>query len=330
MAESVIDVQGVGKVYAPFPRWLRLLLRSSDKAAVLALDDVSLQVEAGQICAVVGPNGAGKSTLFRVLTGLTTATTGQATILGLDVARQSSAVRRVVGFMPADDRSLFLRHTCLENLIFHGRMQATPGSKLVERANETLEVVGLAHARNRVGFALSAGMRARLQLARAIFHHPSVLILDEPTGTLDPVSSYELVRIIQDLTVERNLAVMLSSHRIEDIEALHDRVLLLNHGKVVYLGNLEKLRAMWEQPRIEVTFEHDENATATALMVREVPGIEVVSVEPPHLVLGTTMGVGELLGHLNGGQGIIKSIQQARMPLRELLAKMLQRQEGQP
>ncbi len=123
VGEILVSVEDVSKVYIPSPTWLRVLIRSSSKEAVTALDRVNLKVGAGEICAVVGPNGAGKSTLFRILTGLTTPSRGRALVGGLDATRQSSRVRRIVGFMPADDRSLYLRNTCVENLRFHGRLQ---------------------------------------------------------------------------------------------------------------------------------------------------------------------------------------------------------------
>ena len=121
--EPIVKVNGVSKTYYPSPAWLKLMLRSSIKEPVHALKNVSLEVAGGQIVAVVGPNGAGKSTLFRVLTGLTTPTSGSASILGYDVATQSAAVRRHLGFMPPEERTLWMRHSCAENLIFHGRLQ---------------------------------------------------------------------------------------------------------------------------------------------------------------------------------------------------------------
>lgn len=326
-----VRVEGVRKVYEPFPSWLRLLLRSPIKSRVLALDGVSLEIHPGQICAVVGPNGAGKSTLFRILTGLTTPTAGHASILGLDVVRQSAAVRRVIGFMPADDRSILMRHTCMENLLFHGRLQGIPKRRLARRARECLDLVGLGHAADRAGIALSSGMRARLQIARAILHRPPVMILDEPTGALDPMSSHDLLNLIQQLTVEMGLAVLLSSHRIEDIEALHDRVLLLDRGSVVYLGPLNELRAIWDRPRMVLTFKSQAGADKSAALLGNMEGVAIESLADRELIIATERAMGDLLANLNGAIDELAGISNAKMPLRELLTTLLSREhKSQP
>ena len=188
--EPSVSVEGLGKVYTPSPPWMKVLVRTNLKHNVVALDDVTFDVAPGEILAVVGPNGAGKSTAFRILVGLTSATTGKATVMGLDCGRQSQAVRRLVGWMPAEDRSLLMRLSCLENLRFHGRMHGMNKTEIAERSERVLDEVGLTKFADATPFALSAGMKARLQLARALFHEPSVLILDEPTGSVDPVAAH--------------------------------------------------------------------------------------------------------------------------------------------
>ncbi|MGH8873980.1 MAG: ABC transporter ATP-binding protein [Acidimicrobiia bacterium] len=304
---------------------MRILLRSSIKAPVMALEDVSFGLERGHICAVVGPNGAGKSTMFRILTGLITPTTGSASICGLDVTHRSFEVRRLIGFHPGEDRTLMGRHTCRENLAFHGKLQGLPPRRLRGRVDEVLELVGLGQARSRVVFALSSGMRARLQLARALLHRPAVLILDEPTSALDPVASYQFLEMIQQAVAEDQIAALISSHRLEDIEALHDYVLLLDQGRVVYQGNLDALRALWQEPRLEVQFDNAEASTAAAQFLAGVEGVQVVSQDGERLVLITALSVGGLFGTSNGQLNGVRSISEARMPLRELLAKVLHR-----
>src|SRR5688572_5631524 len=111
----LVEVRGVGKTYLPSPPMMRVLLRSAIREPVVALNDVTFEVQAGKICAIVGPNGAGKSTLFRVLTGLTTPTTGSAAVCGFDVTTQSFNVRRTIGFHAADERMLLGRHSVREN-----------------------------------------------------------------------------------------------------------------------------------------------------------------------------------------------------------------------
>ncbi|MEX0666271.1 MAG: ABC transporter ATP-binding protein [Acidimicrobiia bacterium] len=307
---------------------MRFLLRSAIDSPVRALDGVSLSVGPGEVCAVVGPNGAGKSTLFRVLMGLTTPTTGHATVVGHDVSRESRRIRAQVGFMPADDRSLFLRHTCWQNLAFHGKLQGVPASKLERRIDETLEMVGLSHARDRAGHALSTGMRARLQLARALLHHPRVLILDEPTGSIDPIGAHQLLNLIEELTRELKLAVLLSSHRLEEIDALHDNVLFLDLGKVVHWGDLDALRSVWEQPRLTIEFKREGAALEARDVLIRLPGIELESVSDIALTVVTPDHLGDLLLHLDRLVADVSSVNAARMPLRDLLSKLITDSRG--
>lgn len=323
MESALIQVRDVSKVYVPSPLWLRALIRTSTREPVHALKGVSLDVGPGKICAVVGPNGAGKSTLFRILTGLTTPTTGSAMVAGLDAEHQSTAVRRVVGFMPADDRSLWLRNTCVENLQFHGRLQGMHDDDLKKRIRETLELVGLTRARNRVGFALSSGMRARLQIARALLHRPRVLILDEPTGNVDPVGAFELVRLIKDITVRHELAVVISSHRLDEVEELHDAVLLLDKGRVIYHGSLDLMRQRWEKPQIVVEFADEAGAATGARVIDERLGGGVADISGRKVSVSTEAAAGEVIGILNGQVASIISVAASRMPLHQLMSKIL-------
>ena len=323
MSNPIVTIEHLGKVYEPFTRKMRLLLRTSVTEAVVALDDVSLEVMPGEVKAILGPNGAGKSTLFRIITGLTTPTTGTSKVMGLDSTRQSAAVRKLVGFMPAENRTLLLRHSCRENLGFHGRLQGIPESELKEKVDENLQMVGLYEARDRVGFALSSGMLARLMLARAILHEPSVLILDEPTGAVDPIGSFELLGLIQKIAVERDLAVLISSHRLDEVEMLNDQVLLMNRGKVIYSGDLASMTVRVRRARIEVVFDDESAAQSASAQLGTLEGIADIVVEDNSLLVVTDLTIGDLVEALNGGGAHMVSIGQVQPRLRDVLGEML-------
>lgn len=323
MSEPIVAIERLGKVYEPFSRSMRLLLRTSVKEPVVALDDVSLEVYPGQIMAILGPNGAGKSTLFRVLTGLTTPTTGRATVMGLDATRDSAKVRRLIGFMPAENRTLLLRHSCRENLAFHGRLQGIPETELHARIDETLETVGLFEARDRIGFALSSGMLARLMLARAILHQPTVLILDEPTSAVDPLGAFELIGMIQRIAIERSLAVLISSHRLDEVEMLNDQVVLLNRGRVVYAGHLASMTAQARRPRIEIVTESEAAAGKLSAALDGVVGIESLQIEANSVFVSTELNIDGVLQTLNGFGDLILSIGRTTPRLRDILGEML-------
>lgn len=319
----VVSISNVTKVYTPYPPFMRILLRSSIKSSIVALNDVSVDVEAGSILAIVGPNGAGKSTLFRILTGLTTPTEGSATICGFDVTSQAFHVRSRVGFAPADERTLLLRHTCRENLMFHGKLQGMELRGLLREVDATLELVGLGKAKNRAGIALSSGMKARLQLARALLHRPAVLILDEPTGAIDPLAAYEVLEIIKQAARERNIATLISSHRLEEIEALHDNVVLMDQGKIVYKGDLDVMRETWDKPGLEIVFEDAASATRVAELVVNMGLATISEHDGVVLTLSSDLGTGKLIHALTGQTEQIRSFREVKLPLRDLLAKIL-------
>jgi ABC-2 type transport system ATP-binding protein len=321
--DSVILLSDVTKRYEPTPRWMRPFVRSHIRTPVQALDGVDLAVRAGEICAVVGPNGAGKTTLFRILVGLTTASTGCATVLGLDTERESEAVRQVTGWMPSEDRSLLMRATCKENLHLHGRLQGLSAKELRARIPEMLAVVGLERQHDSIVASLSAGQRARLRLARALLPEPSMLLLDEPTGAIDPIAAHALLELITDLTRDRGLAVLLSSHRLEEIEALQSYALLLDRGRVRYSGELARLRDSLERPVVEIEF----SGTAPALRVGAMligMGIEVATEEAVvRFSAERRTDVGGLLAALERrDQREVRRIREIPMPLRDLIARM--------
>jgi ABC-2 type transport system ATP-binding protein len=322
-AAAVVEVRDLTKIYLPSPAWMRVFLRTQIKESVLALDSISLRFEGGQICAVAGPNGAGKTTLFKILTGLLAPTSGSASVLGIDATRQSPERRRVVGFMSGDDRSLWLRLTCVQNLEFRGRLQGIRGQELSSRIDEVLVAVGLGDLGDRVGFALSAGMRARLQLACALLHNPPVLILDEPTGAVDPLGSFELLEMIRRVTTERGLAVLFSTHRVDEIEALGEKVVLLHRGRVVHVGDIDHLRGSLDRQRVTFRFATATAARRAASLVDGSSDTEIVMARDDLLTLATGARIGTVLERLGDTASAISSVNEERVPLREVLAEVL-------
>jgi ABC-2 type transport system ATP-binding protein len=319
----VIEVRDLTKVYLPSPAWMRVFLRTQVKESVLALDEISLTFEGGRICAVAGPNGAGKTTLFKILTGLLAPTSGSASVLGIDATRQSTELRRVVGFMSGEDRSLWLRLTCVQNLEFRGRLQGLRGPELRARITDVLGAVGLGSVGDRVGFALSAGMRARLQLACALLHNPPVLILDEPTGAVDPLGSFELLEMIRQVTTERGLAVLFSTHRVDEIEALGEKVVLLHRGRIVHIGDIDLLRHDLDRQRVTFRFATPEDAQRAAAYVDGSNDTEVLVAEKDLLTVATGVPIGVLLDRLGDTASTLSSVNEERVPLREVLARVL-------
>ncbi|MEU5940867.1 ABC transporter ATP-binding protein [Micromonospora sp. NPDC047548] len=319
---DVIVLSALSKLYEPTPKWMRFLARTHITEPVKALDGVDLVVRAGEICAIVGPNGAGKTSLFRIIVGLTTATGGTGSVLGLDVERDSEEIRQVVGWMPAEDRSLLMRATCRENLQLHGRLQGMHRRDLAARIPHVLAAVNLVPQTDAVVASLSAGMKARLRLARALLPGPRALILDEPTGAVDPIAAHQLLTLIMDLVDREQLAVLISSHRLEEIEALQSQALLLDRGRVRYSGDLQSLRDEWESPQLELVFTDPLRARhASAELIAQ--GIDI-TVDGGTVIcrMPARGGVGAVLAGLGPLTASIQHIREVPMPLRDLIAQV--------
>jgi ABC-2 type transport system ATP-binding protein len=322
VAGGAIVLSGLTKVYEPTPRWMRALARSPIRTTVTALDAVDLAVHRGEVCAVVGPNGAGKTTLFRILVGLTSATSGRGEVLGRDVEAQARQIRRVVGWMPAEDRSLLMRATCKENLHLHGRLQGMSGRELATAIPAILATVGLHRQRDAIVASLSAGMKARLRLARALLPDPGVLLLDEPTGAIDPVAAHQLLTLITDLVRERSLAVLISSHRLEEIEALRSNVVLLDRGQVRYFGDLDVLRRQWDGPVLELVLDAPLEAARLAAELRAVVADVELHGAAVRCRLPADLTAGELFVRLGPAAAAIRRVREAQLPLRDLIARI--------
>jgi ABC-2 type transport system ATP-binding protein len=219
---------------------MRLVSRAASEEIVVALDGVTLEAAAGRVFGLVGPNGAGKSTLIRIISGLIDPDSGSVRVAGADTVTDRIEASRALGLVLADDRSLYWRLTGRQNLAFHGALYGMSREHAAARADELLERVGLAHRDRRV-FGYSTGMRASLGIARALMHDPPVLVLDEPTRSLDPIASRQTCDLLRELAADGR-TVLLSSHRLEELERTADDVAVLLEGRIHFIGEMRSLR----------------------------------------------------------------------------------------
>ncbi len=202
-----------------------------------ALDDVNFTITQGEVVGLLGPNGAGKSTLLRILSTLLIPTNGAAHVLHHNVVDAPLRVRGVLGVCLSDERSFYWRLSGYENLLFFGALQGLWGSQLNEAVKNGLQRVGLTAAQDKKVSDYSSGMRQRLMLARALLHRPRVVILDEPTRSLDPGSRKAFgAWIVSELKNRENMAVLWATHQRDEAAELCDRVLVLDKGRIVANG----------------------------------------------------------------------------------------------
>jgi ABC-2 type transport system ATP-binding protein len=200
---------------------------------VEALAEVNLEVRPGTVSALLGANGAGKTTLLKVLATLLRPSSGTALIQGADVARQPAQARANLGFCGSVERSFYHRLSGRENLWFFGRLQNIPRSALRSRIEECLALLHLSEQADVRFSRYSTGMQQRLGLARALLHSPSVLLLDEPTRSLDPYNAEEYRRLVRELLVgQLNMTVLLATHNLEEAEQVADRLVFLHQGRI--------------------------------------------------------------------------------------------------
>lgn len=238
-----------GRVHGPLLVDARDVVRRFGR--LVALDGVSLAVRAGEIHALLGPNAAGKTTLMRILSGIMQADEGLISVAGCDPARNPRELRQRVGLVPGGDRTLYLRLSGLENLLFFARLHGLRRRAALARANEVLELVGLAQAaRTRVGF-YSHGMQKRLSVARSLLVDPVVLLVDEATHDLDPHAAETVRRLVRDLA-ERGTAVVWTTQRIDEVRGLADTVTILSRGTLRFAGSVPELLAHAETRRFLV------------------------------------------------------------------------------
>ncbi|GGC05634.1 ATP-binding cassette domain-containing protein [Dyadobacter sediminis] len=204
-----------------------------------AVDGISFSLKKGEIVGFLGPNGAGKSTTMKILTGYLRATEGIAKVSDFDVSKEPMPARRSIGYLP-EHNPLYLDMYVTEFLLFSGKLYGMKGTSLQSRVEEVIVLCGLeTEKRKKIG-QLSKGYRQRVGLAQSFLHNPSVLILDEPTTGLDPNQIQEIRDVIR--TAGKDKTVLFSTHIMQEVEALCDRVIIISKGKVVNDSSLQELR----------------------------------------------------------------------------------------
>ena len=240
-----------------------------------AVDNISFQVEKGQVVGFIGPNGAGKSTTMKIITGYLPPTEGKALVQGLDTRDQSMEVRKIIGYLP-ENNPLYTEMYVKEYLDYVLKLYPEkPGNpKAKELIQKAIELTGLNREQHKKIAALSKGYRQRVGLAQAIIHDPEVLILDEPTSGLDPGQIIEIRNLISQLGKEKT--VLLSTHLMQEVEAICDRVILISRGKIMADGKPGEITTSGAEDKVTIVVEFDQPPSSEKLS--SLPGI--IEVKP--------------------------------------------------
>ena len=212
------------------------------KHPIVAVEDISFDIKRGELFGVVGPNGAGKTTTVKMLSTLLLPTSGTASVLGLDILRDTREIRRHIGFTFGGNKGLYGRLSGLDNLRYFAELYKIDPDIIGGRIAELLEIVGLTGREQDRVETYSSGMQQRLHLARAMLHDPEMIFLDEPTVGIDPIGAREIRQLVKEL-VERGKTVLLTSHYMYEVEELCDRIAVVNHGKIIALDTPAALKS---------------------------------------------------------------------------------------
>ncbi|MGM0897836.1 MAG: ATP-binding cassette domain-containing protein [Bacillota bacterium] len=244
---------------------------------IIAVDDVSLMLRQGESVGLLGPNGAGKSTAIAMISTLMKPSSGDVRLNGKSVLKKPGEMRRVLGVVP-QKIALYEELSAYENLKFFGRLYGLAGNKLEQRIDYVLELVGLADRKKELVKNYSGGMQRRVNMAAAMMHEPDVLIMDEPTVGIDPQSRNHLLETIRKLNRDEGMTVLYTSHYMEEVEKLCDRVYIMDHGKVIAEGTKEELKAILSEQET-VLIEFDQTYPELFKELGEIEGVQHATAE---------------------------------------------------
>jgi ABC-2 type transport system ATP-binding protein len=249
---SSISIQNISKVYPPsFPR-LKKFLHLNIKPSVEALRDVSIDIQEGEIFGLIGRNGAGKTTLTKIIATLVQPSGGQVLVKGFDTVSAEVKVRSLIGLATAEERSFYWRLTSHQNLMFFARLYGMKDDAARQRIAELFEQLDLDELRNRDFSELSTGNKQRLAVARALIPNPPILLLDEPTRSLDPVAAEKMRELILSL---KGISILLTSHNLAEVEELCGRIAIISRGEIRAIETPENLRLFHKQTQtVKVSF----------------------------------------------------------------------------
>lgn len=246
--DCYIKVQGLEKYFAvDHPLFRQFLKPFAAKQKICALREVSFSIEAGEILGVVGPNGAGKTTLLRILADILEADGGMVSICGQMLGKNNFRIRSRIGYVSSDERSFFWRLTGRENLEFFARLYGLSAGQAKRRTAVLIKQFGFENKADQLFRDYSAGMRKKVSVMRALLHEPSLLLLDEVTNSLDPGSAKMVKEMVRRYVSEqKGCAAVWSTHRLEEISQICDRVVMIDSGRIVSGGFTEDFTASFD------------------------------------------------------------------------------------
>jgi ABC-2 type transport system ATP-binding protein len=289
--------------------------RFNDK---LVLDNVSFNIEKGEIFGLLGPNGAGKSTLINTIVGLIKMDKGQIIAGQHDINKEPLKARSMIGLVP-QEIALFEGLNARDNLEYFGGLYGLKGKLLKERIEEALEMVGLSDQGKKTIKKYSGGMKRRLNIAAAVMHHPEIIIMDEPTVGIDPQSRNYIFEMIQKISKERSTTIIYTSHYMEEVELLCNNIFIMDLGKEIAYGTKTELKRMVQSDRI-INIKATGDLDILQLELKKISSIRKINIDEDivKIVCSDKMSLNELLIEISKCTVEIKNISVDEISLEEV------------
>jgi ABC-2 type transport system ATP-binding protein len=282
-----------------------LTKRFNDK---LVLDNISFNIEEGEIFGLLGPNGAGKSTLINLIVGLLKADNGDVAVGGYSISREPIKVREQVGVVP-QEIALFESLNARENLEYWGRLYGLKGTVLKERIDEAIAIAGLEENLKKRVKTYSGGMKRRLNVVAAMMHHPKILIMDEPTVGVDPQSRNHIFEVVKEMNKKYNTTIIYTSHYMEEVEHLCSNIFILDLGKEVAFGTKEQLKRMIRDDKV---FRIKASGDLNTLMFNLKKNNRIRGVEKENeglkIITGSELNLNEILQEIQASKVQVKNL----------------------
>ena len=257
----------------------------------VAVDNISLSIEEGEIYGILGPNGAGKSTAISIICSLLHATTGEVLVLGEDIKKSSLKVKKQLGLVP-QSIALYRDFTAYENVKFFGELYGLRGRELKESIDSALEFTGLLEMKNKKAKEFSGGMLRRLNIACAIIHNPKVLIMDEPTVGIDAQSRNHIIQSVKNLN-KKGVTIVYTTHYMEEAEALCSKIAIIDQGKIIVEGSKEELKDMVSDKRtLNIGLEDIYKVNIEVL--KNIEGVSDIVINEDNLIISSSKEVNNL------------------------------------
>ena len=294
---------------------------------IRAVDNLNLQVRKGEVFGFVGPNGAGKTTTMKMLIGLLEPSEGSGKVAGFDIVREVINIREKTGVLP-EPAGFYDNLTARQNLRFYAKLYDIEPDVREKRIVTLLETVGLKNAIDQKTGGFSTGMHKRFGLAQALINEPSVLFLDEPTSGIDPLGAQMMRDLIKDMNRNKGVTVFLSSHSMEEVEEICNRIAIIARGKLLAIGSVEELRdVIRAKEGVHYLLEVQDIPPSTAAeAVKNVEGVQALEIQNKTLHIHTSMKLSaEIAKSIKNAGGTISMFEEEELNLQKLFLKIIGR-----